>query len=293
MTTHNSYQGSITGMQAVSTSVSADNEAIVYQANSRRYPLKDVKILYGAAAARCAFPNCRKVLILPESPQGTPKQIGKIAHIVAHSNDGPRGDPNFPSEKLDTYDNWILLCPTCHDTVDAQPELYSVDRLRELKKKHELWVEESLSSAMTSVSFGELEVALRAIVSQSINVDNSLTIIPPNEKIEINHLSRRIRNLLTMGLMQAPLVQKVFIEMEKIVVGFENRIVMGFQEQYYKLRDASKAPDEIFYELLSFATLGKTDFAAQSAGLAILSHLFEKCDVFEKIESEGCDASAN
>ncbi len=78
-------------------------------ATPRTYPPKDVKIPYGRAAGRCAVSNCRKELILDGTEHDDTKQIGIIAHIVGHSDDGPRGDPGYPREKLDTYENWILL----------------------------------------------------------------------------------------------------------------------------------------------------------------------------------------
>jgi len=74
---------------------------------------------------------------LEASTEEERKQIGKIGHIVGHSDKGPRGDPNYPRDKLETYENWILLCPTCHDTVDALDSRYTVADLRRLKAEHE------------------------------------------------------------------------------------------------------------------------------------------------------------
>lgn len=262
------------------------------QTSARRYPPADVKYLYGAAAGRCAFPGCRKFVLLPGLNGTRAQQVGKIAHIVAHSDNGPRGDPNYPREKLDTYENWILLCPTCHDTVDAHPDRYSCDYLHQLKNDHEAWVNQLLSSSMTKVTFSELEIAVAGIRYQNDLVDNSLEVVAPEEKIKINHLSRRTKNALTIGLSQAPLVQSFFIAMEKADGGFEKRLVQGFRNQYLRLKTSGEKPDEIFDDLFRFSSANSPEFPIQAAGLALLSHLFEKCDIFERTEEEEVNATA-
>ena len=108
--------------------------------NTRKYPQADVKILYAKAAGRCSFSSCRKDVVLEKFENDKSKQIGKIAHIVAHSSDGPRGDSSYPTAKLDTYENWILLCSTCHDTIDAQEKKYTVAYLRQIKEEHTAWI---------------------------------------------------------------------------------------------------------------------------------------------------------
>src|SRR5687767_2432427 len=71
--------------------------------------------------------------------------IGFIAHIVAHSPGGPRADPDFPLEALDTCANWIPPCPNHPALVDAQPETYDAQTLRDWKAQHEQWVVQRLA----------------------------------------------------------------------------------------------------------------------------------------------------
>jgi len=66
-----------------------------------------------------------------------------MAHIIAKSSKGPRGDENQP--RNDTYDNLILLCLIDHKKVDLQAMEYSVDWLRETKAKHEADIAERLN----------------------------------------------------------------------------------------------------------------------------------------------------
>jgi hypothetical protein len=44
--------------------------------------------------------------------------IGKIAHIVADSDDGPRADRQMSEDARRREPNLILLCGTHHDIVD-------------------------------------------------------------------------------------------------------------------------------------------------------------------------------
>ena len=249
---------------------------------SRKYPQKDIKILYGQAAARCAFSHCRE-LVLEETATDKTKQIGKIAHIVAHSENGPRFDPSYPKDRLDSYENWVLLCPTCHDTIDAQEGKYDIHFLRDLKLTHEQWVQETLGDAMTQISFAELEVAIRGIAQKSTPQVTEFLVIPPDEKIAKNKLSDASRKLLIMGLMQSKEVKQYLQDMERLNDGFINRLVAGFKSKYIALSgDEQLNSDAIFETLRSFACGNASDFATCAAGLALLSHLFETCEVFEK-----------
>src|SRR5206468_3127708 len=87
---------------------------------ARSYKDKDIKLLWGLAAARCAFPKCRHPLILDETETDPMATIGQMAHIIAHSPAvvAPRSDPNFDEALRDAYENLILLCDTHHATVD-------------------------------------------------------------------------------------------------------------------------------------------------------------------------------
>jgi hypothetical protein len=100
----------------------------------------DVKSLWGRAANRCSFTDCKIEL----TPDGAKETLGEMAHIIAKSPDGPRGKSDIPPESRDSYENLILLCPTHHKIVDKDPEKWTVDILKQMKEKHEKWVIEQL-----------------------------------------------------------------------------------------------------------------------------------------------------
>ena len=109
-------------------------------------PLKTHKMLWGRAGNRCAISDCRIELAMDASETDDESLIGEECHIVARSPDGPRGDASFPKEKIDKYDNLVLLCRNHHKLIDDRATAYTVEKLKESKSIHEKWVRESLSS---------------------------------------------------------------------------------------------------------------------------------------------------
>jgi hypothetical protein len=93
------------------------------------------KILWITAGGRCSV--CRILLVTEGTDTDDPSVFGEEAHIVARARNGPRaGDV----ADLDSYDNLILLCSKDHKRVDDQVGYYTVNRLKEIKQKHEEWV---------------------------------------------------------------------------------------------------------------------------------------------------------
>lgn len=104
-------------------------------------PLRDHKMLWGRSGGRCAFKDCR-ISLARLSDIGFASVIGEEAHIVARSEDGPRGQSPLSLVERDSYSNLILLCPTHHaliDKIPAGPETYPVSVLLDMKKAHESW----------------------------------------------------------------------------------------------------------------------------------------------------------
>jgi len=101
-------------------------------------------MLWGRAASCCSIPECRRDLVIDETETDDPSVVGDAAHIVAESNDGPRGDSPLTPEQRDRYSNLILLCKTHHKMVDDQPGKYTVVKLTTIKREHEAWVRTTL-----------------------------------------------------------------------------------------------------------------------------------------------------
>ncbi|MGB1253537.1 MAG: HNH endonuclease signature motif containing protein, partial [Candidatus Promineifilaceae bacterium] len=108
--------------------------------SKRTYTTRDTKLLWGRSGGKCAYPNCRQSLV----EIGPNVLLGEIAHIVAASPNGPRGDASYPQDRLNAYENLILLCPTHHRKIDDQNYIETADELRNWKNAHEAWVDQKL-----------------------------------------------------------------------------------------------------------------------------------------------------
>ena len=104
-------------------------------AASRRVTLESrIKLrLFADAAGLCQNPLCLRTLF-PD--QNFHSHIAEIAHIIAASDYGPRANADTDLEYRESYDNLLLLCPTCHTMVDKTPEKYSCYQLIQWKHNH-------------------------------------------------------------------------------------------------------------------------------------------------------------
>ena len=111
---------------------------------------KTRKLLWGRSGNRCAI--CRRELAVDATPYDEESIVGDECHIVSGKPNGPRYDPFVPTEKIDIYENLILLCKVDHKTIDDQYASYSVDKLLDIKAKHEEWVHGNLKEDTTTPS---------------------------------------------------------------------------------------------------------------------------------------------
>ena len=95
--------------------------------------------LWIKAAGRCQFRGCnepvwRNNLTLNDG------NFGEVCHIIASSEDGPRGNDESVGLRID-YSNLMLLCQRCHKAIDDNPDGYPVGLLRQWKREHEKRIE--------------------------------------------------------------------------------------------------------------------------------------------------------
>jgi len=89
-----------------------------------------------AAGGRCEFRGCNRFLY--EHP--LTKQEGtyaEAAHIVAFSEEGPRGDDAKRPVEINSTENLMLLCQPCHKQIDDRPDDFPRALLETFKREHE------------------------------------------------------------------------------------------------------------------------------------------------------------
>lgn len=252
---------------------------------SRRNKARDISRrvrnrLWAMSGNRCAYPNCRIELTKEGNEQDRIATIGEIAHIYAHSPDGPRPHPDGLYENADGYDNLILLCPNHHREVDGQSNTYSVTVLREWKVDHERWVAERL--AMEEFNSADLKTIITWLTDNSEPPSSDFTLTPPAQKIEFNNLSMSVQNLIKSGWIRIKEVENFIKDHSKLDPRLPERLLTPLLTQYDMLKADGLNSDLIFNDLRQFACGNSPDFSKQLAGLVLIVYFFERCEIFER-----------
>lgn len=102
------------------------------------YIPEKVKIrLWGKASGRCQYEGCNKPLWL-DALTKSEFNVAYIAHIIADSPDGPRGDPELSIKLCADISNLMLMCDEHHRLIDREDvNGHPTERLLEMKRKHE------------------------------------------------------------------------------------------------------------------------------------------------------------
>jgi hypothetical protein len=151
------------------------------------------RLVWVKAGALCAFDGCRKRLVADAMIGDPEAAIGKVAHIVGHSeNSGPRSDKPVPGGDRDGIGNLMLLCANHHEVIDRQINTYTVARLVGMKEAHERWVREQLSptEAETRVACGTEETLHSTLLTVE---DMPPTVYTADCDLTENEVKRRIR----------------------------------------------------------------------------------------------------
>jgi hypothetical protein len=98
------------------------------------YALPVVKLLF-ATARSCAYPGCSIPLVFIDADHGVREVAVQIAHIRSPKPGGPRYEPDFPADKLNSEENLLLLCGVHHHPIDMNGSKYTTEELLGWKKE--------------------------------------------------------------------------------------------------------------------------------------------------------------
>lgn len=128
---------------------------------------KTRKILWARSGNQCA--KCKASLIQGVSDLNSDTIVGDECHIVSGAKGGPRWNMTVDPEKIDLIDNLLLLCKVCHKLVDDQVDVFTVDALKLIKRKHEKSIEERASKSADEVKI----VRSRAEIPKQLEIIRS------------------------------------------------------------------------------------------------------------------------
>lgn len=98
---------------------------------SRKIPLDNLKLLLARSGNQCAFPDCLHPIFDDNN-----LFVTQLCHIEAVSPQGQRYNPNKTDEEINSIDNLLFLCYRHHKVTD-NVDLYTVEKLKEIKVNHE------------------------------------------------------------------------------------------------------------------------------------------------------------
>jgi hypothetical protein len=113
--------------------------------------------LFADSGGFCQNPSCPAVLFVDVGTERL--HIAEMAHVMAAADRGPRAKASLSPEQRGSYENLILLCPTCHTIVDKAPQEFPEKKLLEWKKSHR---------ARITTLFGAVEYQSRSEARQAI-----------------------------------------------------------------------------------------------------------------------------
>jgi hypothetical protein len=241
------------------------------------------KILALKTGNKCAAPGCNQKLAVDGNNINGVSVVGEIAHIAGEYLGAARYDSNMTPAQRNAYANLLFLCPTHHTQIDKPGNTYSVATLTQWKADHEAYIDQAIMDSMPDVTFAELEIVARAIadgVAKPFDGDFRLT--DPTEKMKRNGITDRSHNMLTMGLAASRDVRDFIAAISLTVPFFEDRLRSGFQDKYDKFWTEGVRGDDLFEALCVYASKYSTDYRVRAASLAVVAHLFEACDVFQR-----------
>ena len=235
----------------------------------------------------CVKTGCERTLAYEDEENEILSNVGEAAHIEGEKGNGKKKSARYNSDMTDDernhYNNLIFLCKECHKVIDDNESVYTVEKLKIMKKEHEQKVRHAIIEAFADIGFPELELATKWIklIQPALSTED-YSIIPPEEKIKKNELTHESRVTISMGLGVAKEVHS-FVESEASYdINFPERLKAGFLEEYFRLWREGHKGDVLFDLMCQYAQRGMVGQAKKSAGLAVLIYLFERCEVFEK-----------
>lgn len=235
------------------------------------------RLLAFTSGNRCAFPECPSQL----------HELGEAAHIEGEEPNSARHNPDSTGAIRNAPANLVYLCPNHHTLIDG-PETrarYTVVGLRQIKSHHETRMAAGQYrvnvEGMAAVTFVELKSIVDRLADDIGPIPTGFDLTPLTDKIALNRLSDRTRTKISLGLGRVNDVSAL-IQSDAVTPAAVARVVFQFRSEYNALRAEGLEADPLFDAMHSFAALGSTDVLNINAGLAVLTYLFERCDVFER-----------
>ena len=192
--------------------------------------------------------------------------------LVLGANEG------LPPESSQLLDELRQTNPDIAIEVWMEPQLVPFLSQLDLPAMENLFGFSPSQSGINALVLEDILPILRYLEQQS-PIPGQEPISPPSvEKLQKNELSDDTMMLLKVGRRKEALVASYFATSVNVEMG--EQIAEAFRRRYIELKLDGHPPDIIFWHLQHYAGASGLP-KQQSAGLAVLSYFFERCDIFE------------
>lgn len=142
-----------------------------------------LNMLFAKAAGRCQLEGCNKSVLFDEVTLKTYNK-SNVAHIVAASPLGARGDAVRSYELSDKLSNLMLLCPDHHKLIDDHEDEYPEERLLQMKARHEQAIAEQCDLIYKEPSeMVFLQSPIKGHVPVKIDARQCADAVMPNKRV--------------------------------------------------------------------------------------------------------------
>jgi hypothetical protein len=199
---------------------------------------KTIMRLYALSGNHCAFPGCDVKFLSPEDETN----VSNICHIEAAREGGERYNPNSNAAARRSFENLILLCPNHHKVTD-DVQTYTVEVLREMKRKHEA---RTLHSDELQKNPSALNDIIKLIGNRLFDtqVDDFQTAPNPQEKLRYNNVVRYKPIVEEYKVYQGKL-NKLYEEIEKAGSTRKEFLLLNIRNIYLTEKAAFDTIDKI------------------------------------------------
>ena len=132
---------------------------------------------------------------------------------------------------------------------------------------------------MLAIEFKDIRPLLEYIAHKDTSQVADPKPVSP-QKLKYNQLSQEVEYFLKLGMIKAADVRTYLDQTIDKELG--TRVASAFREKYDQLKQEGLEPDNIYFQLRVFTQGSFTqEVRTEAAVLAVLSYLFEECDIFE------------
>lgn len=192
---------------------------------------KTLKKLFSLSGNKCAFPECPVRLV---DEQGN--LVAQVCHIEA-ADGGQRDNPNLTDDQRRDFKNLIILCAN-HHIVTNDEKTYTVDILREMKKKHENKFENDRYQTSENV----IKQAKQQFLSQNnVNSGSGKQENYQAEKIVVHHNGMTVTEATALI---DTLFQANFPKLEVVAKEAAEKNIQAFKTEFMTEMSQKLSPEE-------------------------------------------------